>query len=304
MDREVTLAAIAADQHGQFTHRQARACGFTVDEIRGRVERGVWTRPYLSTLRIAGAPVTWKGDLLAACWAGGTRAVASHRSAAALWGFAGGRTDLVELTCPRWRRARHHGLHAHESKKLDSRDVTIIDAIPVTSPELTLLHLGAGHGPMIVDMAYQKALKLGFVTWDSCDALIARYSRQGRNGVAVLRQVINLRDPSLLPTASEMETFLLHLLRSHGFPEPVTQHPIRLPDGTRAYLDLAFPDFRLDIEYQSFLHHSTELERARDNRRRNLLRMVDWEQIEARPDVRTDPKPFLGAIRKAMSRAV
>ena len=48
------------------------------------------------------------------------RAVASHRSAAALWELPGARRDIVEITCPRWRRAQHDGLVVHESLALDA----------------------------------------------------------------------------------------------------------------------------------------------------------------------------------------
>ena len=73
--------------------------------------------------RIGGAPPTWRGQVLAACWAAQGLAVASHRSAAELWGLPGGCTDIVEITCRRWKRAKAAGLVVHETKLLDDADI-------------------------------------------------------------------------------------------------------------------------------------------------------------------------------------
>jgi hypothetical protein len=50
---------------------------------------------------------------------------------------------MQEITCPRWRRARHDGLVVHETKAFDPVDAMVIDGIPVTTPQRTLLDLGA-----------------------------------------------------------------------------------------------------------------------------------------------------------------
>ena len=130
IDSDRMIAAIAAEQHGVFTLDQAKACGLTRNEIARRIAAGRWIHHYERAYSIAGAPLSWRGRLLAACCAGGTRAVASHRSAAALWGLAGGRRDILEITCPRWRRARHGGLIVHEATMLPTCDLTTIDSIP------------------------------------------------------------------------------------------------------------------------------------------------------------------------------
>src|ERR687898_3063044 len=120
MSRDETLARFAAEHHAVFTTAHAALCGFTEAQIVYRKESRRWLHQHLGAYYMAGAPPSWKGDLLAACWAGGFRAVASHRSAAALWNLAGGRRSMQEITCPRWRRARHAGLVVHETKAFDS----------------------------------------------------------------------------------------------------------------------------------------------------------------------------------------
>lgn len=303
LDVDGTLSEIA--RHGVFTYEHARARGISSRELGRRVVAGILEQPFHRVYRCTAAPLTWRAMLLAAVFAGGLRGVASHRSAAALWGLAGGRRDLLEITCPRWRRAKQDGLVVHETKLWRIEDLTVVDDIPVTSPALTLMHLGAVCGPNVVEMAYERARHQGLVTWESCDDLIYRYSRQGRNGVAVLREVIARRDPRLTPTESEMETRVLQFLRAAGLPEPVTQYEVRSVDGRLlGRVDLAWPAARLAVEYQSDAHHSTELERAADRRRLHGLRMADWTVVEVTgPDLRSRRAEILAQIRGPLARA-
>src|SRR4051794_13453117 len=108
MDKD--LARIAERHHGVFAAHHLDALGFTREARSTRIETGRWVGVHDGVFRMAGSPITWRSDLVAACWAGGVRAVASHRSAAAVRSLPSGRTDIVELTCPRWQRARHAGL--------------------------------------------------------------------------------------------------------------------------------------------------------------------------------------------------
>jgi len=115
------LALFSAAHYGVFTLEHARGCGLSENQVFARIETNQWRLVHRNVYRWVSTPRTWKGDVLAACWAGGFRALASHRSAAALWGLPGSRSDLVEITCPRWRRARHDRLVVHETNVIDSR---------------------------------------------------------------------------------------------------------------------------------------------------------------------------------------
>src|SRR4051794_15535861 len=106
---DAAIAAVAARAGRLFTPAQARGWRLTEPEIRQR-EHDRWVRLYARVFRHPGAPETWRGNLRAACFAGEPHAVLSHRSAARIYGLPGGREDLVELMCPRWRRSRAAGL--------------------------------------------------------------------------------------------------------------------------------------------------------------------------------------------------
>lgn len=280
-DRDQALAAFAAQHFSVFTLDHARITGLSSKEREHRLATGQWLVLYEDVYLVAGATRSWKGDLLAACWAGGFRAVASHRSAAALWDLAGARRSIQEITCPRWRRARHDGLVVHESKAFDPVDAVAIQGIPVTTPERTLLDLGAVCHESVVEMALDAAEKRELITLDSVRATVARLGRSGRNGVGTLRGLLDARSPDRKPTDSEMETLTLQVLRRMGFPEPTTQYEIRSGGRFVATVDAAYPKWRVAIEYDSYKHHSGRKAIDRDSDRRNKVIGAGWIPVTA-----------------------
>jgi hypothetical protein len=259
---------------------------------------------YLNAYRLAGAPLTWKGSLLAACWAGGFRAVASHRSAAGLYGLAGGRRYVAEITCPRWRRARHDGIEVHETKALGASDVTVVDNIPVTTAERTLFDLGAACSPLVVLMAFDKARRIGLVTFESTEATLRRLARPGRPGVRTLRTVLGWRDPAQAPPESEMETLMLDVIRRHGLPAPVPQFEVHDHGRFVARADAAYPEARIAIEYQSYQEHAEPRPLVRDSRRSNRLKAAGWDVIGVTaPELRDGGDVFCAAIRARLRHA-
>jgi len=297
------LLEFTAGHYAVFRGAHARMCGLSDRQIEGRIELGLWRRLYADVYLIAGSPLTWKGALLAACWAGGFRAAASHRSAAALWELAGGRKPVVEITCPRWRRAQHEGLVVHETKVLDGIDIAVVEGIPVTTPERTLLDLGAVCHESVVEMALDNAENRGLVTRTSVRVTLDRLAKPGRNGAGTLRHLLESEDSHRRPPESEMETMLIQCLRRNGWPEPVPQHVIRQAGAFVARVDAAYPQWRIAIEYQSDAHHEGQKARYRDNERRLRVIAAGWFPVEAMlPDVRSGGVKLCAALRSARDR--
>ncbi len=302
MDRsaDYLLLAFAAEHHAVFRGAHARLCGLSKHQIEGRIALGLWHRLYDDVYLAAGAPLTWKGALLAACWAGGFRAAASHRSAAALWKLPGGRRTIVEITCPRWRRAQHAGLVVHETTTLDSLDLAVVEGIPVTTPERTLLDLGAVCHESVVEMAFDKSENRGLVTRASVQATLDRLAKRGRRGAGTLRRLLARHDQRQRPPESEMETILIQCLRRNGWPEPVPQYVIRKAGAFVARVDAAYPQWQIAIEYQSDAHHSGHRASERDNARRLRIIGAKWFPVEATlPDVRNGGALLSAALQEA-----
>jgi very-short-patch-repair endonuclease len=222
-----------------------------------------------------------------------------------MYELPGGRDDRVELTCRRWERTVRHGLIVHESRRLDERDIKIVDAIPVTSPERTLLDLAWGNpSPNFLEMVAQSARRRRLLTYESTRELFDRHARRGLKGVKALRIVLDRWDPDSRPTESEMETMLLQTLRRNGLPEPVLQHEVRDDlDHLVARTDAAYPSARIAIEYDSKQEHSDEFQLERDARRRNALQANGYAILSARhADLRAGGSELCKQIARIMRR--
>jgi very-short-patch-repair endonuclease len=247
-----------------------------------RLVTGRWELVYERVYRIVGTLLTWRGWLLAACWAGGSRAVASHRSAAELWELPGRSTEFVEITCPRWRRGQHDGLVVHESRALSDEDATTIDGIPVTTVPRTLFDLAGVVGPGTLDLAIATALRRRLTTRRDLQAVFDRLGRRGRPGTAQFRAALTAHLADQAETESEAEHRIMRLLAKHGLPTPVPQYEIRRPDGRFvARVDFAYPDLKIAIEYDSYAHHLGIEAHDRDGARRNAIVGMGWIPITA-----------------------
>jgi very-short-patch-repair endonuclease len=304
-NRDRRIAAFAAQHHGVFTATQTDAAGLTRDQRAKRVASGRWQVLHPGVYRIAGAPRSWRADVLAACWATHGLAAASHRSAAELWDLPGATTEHIEVTCHRFRRALTTGLVVHETTLLRPEDVEELDGIPVTTVEQTLLGLAAVMGPTVVEMAIDRALQRKLTTRVQLEAFVGDKGGRGRNGIGVLRDLLRQYDPLAGVPESAMETKLKRLLRSHGLPTPEFQHVIRHEGRFIARVDAAYPDLKIAIEYDSYEHHTGKRAIVRDNDRRNTFRDIGWDLITfTAVDLQQDGGLALKALRTARSEAL
>jgi hypothetical protein len=76
-----------------------------------------------------------------------------------------------------------------------------------------------------------------------------------------------------------MEMRMLQVLRANGLPEPVTQFEVWHKGRFIARVDAAYIQWRIALEYDSYLWHSSRAQRARDNERRNALLNAEWTPI-------------------------
>jgi predicted transcriptional regulator of viral defense system len=272
-------AELAETQHGILALHHFDLLGIDEDARKRLLAAGLLAHARYGVYRVTGAPPSWKGDVLAACWAGGTRAAASHLSAAALWPLPGGDESIQEITCPRWRRAHCDGLVVHESLALPDDDITIVDGIPVTTVERTLFDLGAVCSRNLVERALEAALRDELTTLDKVTTTFARLARRGRRGVAILRSILDEYDADRKLTESDREKMMLQVFRKHGLPDPIPQFVVRHNGLSIARVDAALPQYKLAFEYESYQWHTGKSALVRDNRRRNQLLAIGWPTI-------------------------
>ena len=184
------IARIAAAQYGVFTYDAVLRSGATKRVIERRLASGRWERLHQGVYRLSGTPGSWRQQVIAACFAAGS-AVASHRAAGGLWRVAGFEQRVLEITVPRGRRPRLHGVIVHQLS-LPSVDVTILDAIPITTPARTLLDLAAVSPTDAVEEALDDALRRGLTTRAKLRWRVKELGR--RSGSRAIRTLLDVRN--------------------------------------------------------------------------------------------------------------
>lgn len=279
MDGHLDAAAadLASRQHGLATVEQLRSLGATRAGVRSRVDRGQWVKVAPTVIRIAGAPITWQSSVLAAVLGAGSGAVASHRTAAALWELDGCRPGGPEITVPRRRCVERPGVRVHRSTDLHLVSPVLRGGIPTTPVGRTLLDLGAVLRPTAVQLAVDDARRRGLADWDGLLGVLVAHARRGRGGVATLRGILDEHFGEVAVTDSGFERLVLTLLCEAGLPKPVLQHEVRV--GTQVFrLDLAYPEAKVGVELDGAVHLRRDVWEA-DHGRQNVLTIAGWRLL-------------------------
>ncbi len=301
-DFDRRVASHAARQHALVTSVQAAACGGTRPMLEHRVATGRWRKVGPGVYRLAGAPVTWQSQLLAAVLAAGPGAMGSHRSAGSSWELDGCRPGAPEIVVPRGRRARLAGVRVHESTDLGLVTPRIVDGIPVTPVARTLLDLGAVVAERRVHVALDSARRRGLTDWDELLDTLVAHARRGRRGVGTLRAILDRHHDEILSTDSGAERLLIALLVQHGLPRPEVQHTVTHASGTFR-LDLAYPAERVAIEYDGVGHLARDRWEA-DHGRQNLVVLEGWTVLRyTRRMYLREPERIVREVRAALERA-
>ena len=262
-------------QHGLITRRQALAAGMTRHQIERAVRTGGWVSEARGVYRHASAPSTPLSRLLSACLA--HDGIASHRSAAALYGIDGYRLGRAELTVPRGKRPSMADVRLHQSSQLNLAQSTERQGVPCTRPARTVIDLAAVVSGKRLDRTIDAVLRVGLLRPSDLYAVLALHARRGRNGCAALRSALDSRlgdDPVPL---SEWSRIVEDLLVDAGLARPRLEFRICDSDGDLlAQVDLAYPSRRVAIELDSVRYHLNRESFVSDPRRRNRLTLAGW----------------------------
>jgi very-short-patch-repair endonuclease len=137
-------------------------------------------------------------------------------------------------------------------------------------------------GPHTLDLAIGTALRRELTTLSELTNTLDRLARRGRAGTNKFREALQRHTVDVALTESEAEHALMRLLADHGLPQPVPQYEIRDSDGRLvARVDLAYPDLKIAIEYDSYAHHVGRDALVRDSGRRNAVVALGWLPITA-----------------------
>lgn len=296
---DVALNRLAARQYSLAHRQQALDLGMTPRMIQARVESGWFVPVHRGVYRLAGGPESHEQALLAACMAAGPSSAASHRSAGVLWGLRGVQDSPVEIVVAGGGYTRLKGVTVHRTDRLDPVDVSRARRVPVTAPARTVLDLGAVASVETVESALEDALMRRLVSFALLATTLDRLGGPGRRGAAVLRTLVEERDPATAPTQSVLEDALLRVVRAAGLPEPVRQYQV-----AGVGLDFAYPEIRLGIEADSRIWHGGRRDVQRNRDKANLLMARGWRIFHFTwADVRRRPKHVVAILARELALA-
>ena len=272
MSRNDALLALARRQHGVFSLKQAVELGFARSTIARLVERRVWEEVVTRAYRAAVArPVDWRQSTMATTLA--TRGVAGARSAGALFGFLPA-PIVPELLVERPPRQPFSAVFRTTSD-LPACDCTTVDAIPSTTPIRTLIDLGGLLPLAVFEDVLDTAIVQRRVRGERLQARAQELWAPRRRGCAVVLELLEQRHPDLARAANLWEAKVVRLVRQLGLPDPEINYRLRVGGRVR-YLDLAWPDARVAVEFDGFVPHSTRRVFDDDRTRQNDLVDDEW----------------------------
>ena len=266
----------AAEQHGVVARDHIAAAGISDDALHRRTAAGALVRCRPRVFRAAGAPVTWRSDLLAAVLWAGDGALASHRSAAVLWQLDGWEPGALELTVPGTRAPRgQKGVRVHRARGLDPGDCAEIDGIPVTDVARTIIHLASFLRPAALASGLDSALVQGLTRADLVLDRLDALGRRGRRGAPLLVALLAARMDGQRAPTNRFEARLESLLVRAGLPTLERQCEIAL-DHRVVRPDLAYPELQIAIEADSYRWHGGRSAWEHDLARRTELAAAGW----------------------------
>jgi very-short-patch-repair endonuclease len=257
---ERQIARIAGRQDNVITCDQLHSAGLGRGAIAHRTSAGSMQQLHTNVYLLGAAPPTPMARARAAVLACGADAVASHRSAACLYGLL---TDLggdVDVTVPGRNPGQRRGIRRHRVARLPEQDIRTMRGMNITSVARTICDLAATESARDTEHAFQEALFREVVTDGSLKAVLDR--EPTRRGAPVIRSLI--KDPRL--TRSERERRLLRLIKAAQLPKPLTNVPIH---GYKA--DIYWPQHHLILEFDGWQGHGHRLAFEKNRKRDQVL---------------------------------
>ena len=278
MSVAASVDAIASRQHGAVSLQQLVEAGVSRHAIARASASGEIIRVAPSVYIVAGSPRTWRQRLMVAVLDAGPGACVSHRAAAILLGIARlAATEIVEITTPRSRTHRLDGVVVHRLLDLSPEHVMVVDGIPCTGYQRTLVDIGAVEPRHEVRDMVERCLSQRLVTVGAAEWAVTTHSRRGRNGVGVLRRVLDDRALGRAMPDSVLEARMARIFKQYGLPMAAFQFVVRDDAGEFvARVDFAYPELKRAFEVNGWHAHGTPWAAEADYDRSHRLDQLGW----------------------------
>lgn len=267
--RDARLAELATGQHGVVSTRQLARLGFSSSGVGRAVERGRLRRVYRGVYLVGHGRFDWHCRCMAAVLAA-EPAVASHFSAAWLWGLLKSRPETIHVTASAGSHGRR-GFVLHHAP-LAAADRTERDGIPVTALGRTYLDLAAVSALDRLERFLERGEELQIFDLRAVDQALER--ARGHPGGRPLRRALAIYrdDPALV--RSGVEERFRELIRTSGLPMPAANYTVAGME-----LDAYWERERFAVELDVFATHGSRGAFERDRLREDDLQLLGIEAI-------------------------
>lgn len=225
------------------------------------------------------------------CWP----AVASHLTAAYLWGLLRYRPETMHVTAPTRRRAKRR-FKVHFSSILVAEDRTVREGTPVTALPRTLLDLAITARPDQMERYLERAEEQGLLDVRAVEDQLGRCG--GHRGRGRLASALALYRPDPAFTRSRFEQRFRRLVQRAGLPAPSMNFNV-----AEYELDAYWPEFRFAVELDLFETHGSRAAFERDRRRQEELKLLGVEMIRiTKPRLDREPQAVLRNLAVLLER--
>lgn len=280
------LDTLARQHHGLVSRTHASRLGISRSSWYRAVASGQFEQLYPNVARLYGSADTFLQRSLAAVWAAGGDAMASHRTSARLWGVERPERDPLDVLLPsRERHALPQGVTIHRPRDLLDLRTVVRQKVPTTNPLRMLLDLGAVDPDAVTD-AMVRVMATKVASPAAIRSALFRHARQGRSGVTALRTALESWLNDELPPDSELERRMAALLQRFRLP-PVEFHAVR----AGFEVDFLVVGTNIVIECDGWTAHGLNRDQFEYDRMRNadltaagfVVIAVTWRQLRDNP---------------------
>ena len=286
----------ARAHHGVITFE---ASGLTRSAWYRAIDRGNLVQLHPHVARLVGTPDTPEQRIVAAVLATGEPTLASHRSAARLWGVPRPERDPIDVIITGQRRdLQFDGVVIH--LPTDRTRLTQLRRYGITCTNVlrTLVDLAAVD-PDGVHAAVGHAVTSGLASLAAIESAAADHARRGRGGTVALRDAIADWSIDDKPADSILELAMRRLVDRFGLP-PVEFHPVI--EGYE--VDFRVIDTPLLLECDGWQYHGLDRDTFERDRERDAdLLAAGWIVLRfTYRSITTRPKATADRIRAALDR--
>jgi hypothetical protein len=278
---DLAIARLAERQHGVVSLAQLIEIGLNMAAVHKRVETGRLHRLHRGVYTVGHRLLSVDGRRMGAVLACGIGAALSYRTAGDALELRPSSSPIIDVTSPTRAGRRHRGIRVHSGATLTPRDVTAVNAIPVTTVPRTLLDLAEVVRLRELERVIERAETLRILDLIAIRELLSR--SPGRRGARRLERAL-AAEPVF--TRNDLEELMYAICIRAGVPLPRVNYPIGKYEA-----DFAWPEHRLIVETDGRATHATthafEHDRLRD---RELVKAgwrvirFTWRQLQDDPD--------------------